>query len=95
MTEVHVDFGALGSGAAGIMSTYRSLQGTLENLESQLAPMVATWSGSARDAYFAQKKKWDDASTAMATILQQMGVAVDEANSNYKAAETSNTNLWA
>jgi len=95
MTEVRVDFGALGTGAAGILSTYRSLQGTLESLESQLAPMVSTWTGDAREAYFIQKKKWDDASAAMATILQQMGQAVDQAHSNYQAAETSNRNLWS
>lgn len=95
MTEVRVDFGALGSGAAGILSTYRSLEGTLQNLESQLAPMVSTWTGDAREAYFVQKKKWDDASAAMAVILQQMGQAVDQANSNYQAAETSNRNLWS
>lgn len=95
MSEVRVDFGALGTGAAGILSTYRALQGSLENLESQLAPMVANWTGEAREAYFVQKKKWDDASASMATILQQMGQAVDQANANYQAAETSNKNLWA
>jgi early secretory antigenic target protein ESAT-6 len=95
MSEVRVDFGALGSGAAGIMSTYRALQGTLENLESQLAPMVSSWTGDAREAYFAQKRRWDEASASMAAILQQMGRAVDEAHANYRAAETSNKNLWA
>jgi hypothetical protein len=42
MSEVRVDFAALSGGAAGIMSTYRVLQQTLEGLESQLAPMVST-----------------------------------------------------
>jgi len=95
MSEMRVDFGALSGGAAGIASTYRSLQGTLDNLESQLAPMVSTWTGDAREAYFMQKKKWDDASAAMATLLQQMGQAVDQAHGNYQAAENSNKNLWA
>lgn len=95
MSEVRVDFGALGSGAAGILSTYRALQGTLENLESQLSPMVSTWTGDAREAYFMQKKKWDDASASMAAILQQMGQAVDQAHTNYQAAENSNKSLWA
>jgi early secretory antigenic target protein ESAT-6 len=93
--EVRVDFGALGSGAAGIMSTYRSLQGTLENLESQLAPMVSTWNGQAQEAYLMQKRKWDDASAAMAAILQRMGQGVQQAHENYQSAETSNRGLWA
>ena len=95
MSEVRVDFGALSGGSAGILSTYRSLQSTLENLESQLAPMVSSWNGDAREAYYQQKRKWDEASAAMATILQQMGQAVDDAHENYTAAENSNKGLWA
>jgi early secretory antigenic target protein ESAT-6 len=90
-----VNFGSLAGGAQGIMATYRQLQSTLENLESQLAPMVGSWTGDAREAYFQQKKKWDDASAAMALILSQMGSAVDNANSNYQAAENSNMGRWA
>lgn len=90
-----VKFGNLSSGAAGIASTYRALQSTLEGLEQQLAPMVSSWTGDAREAYYAQKRKWDEASAAMAAILAQMGQAVDTANSNYQAAENSNLSRWA
>jgi WXG100 family type VII secretion target len=89
-----VDFGGLGQGSAGIMATHRALQGTLDDLERQLEPMVNSWTGDAKEAYFQQKQKWDSASAAMAQILQQMGRAVDEANSNYQAAENSNRGLW-
>jgi WXG100 family type VII secretion target len=95
MSDVtQVDFGGLGQGSAGIMATYRALQGTLDDLERQLEPMLSTWDGQAREAYFQQKQKWDSASASMATILQQMGRAVDEANENYQAAENSNRGLW-
>jgi WXG100 family type VII secretion target len=93
--ETHVKFEALSSGATGILGTYRNLQSTLENLESQLAPMVSSWTGDAREAYFQQKKKWDEASQAMAVILQQMGKSVEQAHANYQSAETSNRNLWS
>jgi len=93
--ETHVKFESLSSGAAGILSTYRSLQSTLEGLETQLAPMVSSWTGDAREAYFQQKRKWDEASQAMAAILQQMGKSVDQAHANYQSAETSNRNLWS
>jgi 6 kDa early secretory antigenic target len=93
--EVRVNFEALSSGASGIQATYRALQGTLENLESQLAPMVSTWSGDAREAYFQQKGRWEEASTAIAGILAQMGQAVEEAHSNYTGAETANRNIWS
>jgi len=93
--EVHVKFESLNAGASGILSTHRALQGTLENLEAQLAPMVNSWTGNAREAYFQQKRKWEEASAAMATILQQMGQAVEQAHSNYTGAESTNTNIWS
>jgi 6 kDa early secretory antigenic target len=92
--EVHVRFEALSSGAAGIVATHRALQGTLDNLEAELGPMVNSWTGDAKEAYFQQKQKWDDASRAMATILQQMGQAVEQAHGNYTAAESANRNIW-
>jgi 6 kDa early secretory antigenic target len=95
MSEIKVSFGSLSGGAAGIGATYRSLQSTLEGLEQQLAPMVSTWTGDAQQAYFQQKQKWDQASAAMATILNQMSQAVDDAHNNYQSAENSNRGLWS
>jgi 6 kDa early secretory antigenic target len=77
------------------MASYRALQSSLETLESELAPMVASWSGEAQQSYFAQKSKWEQASAAMAQILSQMGQAVADAHANYTAAEKSNTGMWA
>ena len=88
-------FGALSSGAQGILSTFKQLQDTLENLEGELAPMVASWTGDAREAYYQQKARWEEAAAAMATILGQMGQAVDVAHSNYRAAENANLSRWA
>src|SRR5690348_5346114 len=89
-----VDFGGLGQGSAGILATHRALQASLDDLERQLEPMLGTWDGQAKEAYFQQKQKWDSAAQAMAQILHQMGRAVDEANNNYQAAENQNRGLW-
>jgi early secretory antigenic target protein ESAT-6 len=94
MSEVGVEFGALGTGAAGISSMHRALQGTLENLESQLAPMVSTWTGQAREACFARKKKRDGASASMEAVPQQMGQVVDRPNAGCQVAATSDAGLW-
>jgi len=94
MSETTVNFGSLQGGHDGIMATFQQLKGTLAHLESQLTPMIGTWTGDAREAYFQQKNKWDDASDAMAAILGQMGQAVGEAHSNYRAAENANISRW-
>jgi len=91
---VQVNFEGLQAGGEGINGVYRNLVGTLENLESSLQPMLNTWSGEARSAYFAQKKQWDDAAQALGTILAQIGQAVHGAHDNYRSAEKSNQGLW-
>ena len=48
---VEVNFESLQAGGDGIAGVYRSLLGTLENLESNLQPMLNTWSGEARRAF--------------------------------------------
>jgi WXG100 family type VII secretion target len=94
-SRTKVNFGALDHGAAQITSTLKNLQDSLHNLESGLTPMVSTWTGDAREAYYQQKKKWDDASAAMATILGQMISGVQTTNENYHAGESTNISRWS
>jgi WXG100 family type VII secretion target len=95
MGTIEVNFEGLQQGGEGITGVYRSLVGTLESLEQELQPMLSSWNGNAREAYFAQKKKWDEAAQALGTILAQIGQAVHGAHDNYRAAEQSNQQLWS
>lgn len=89
-----VSFAGLESGAAQLKSSFSALENTLNELESNLAPMVSTWDGSAREAYYVQKQKWDTAAAAMSQILQQIGTSVDTAHQSYQATESRNAGLW-
>jgi early secretory antigenic target protein ESAT-6 len=95
MSEIHVDFGSLQAGAAGIRTNYSKLTGTLEQLESDLAPMVASWSGAAQESYLQCKKQWEDAATALAQVLSNIGSAVEQAHENYVNAENAAQKNWA
>lgn len=94
MSEIKVNFGSLEAGQAGIASTHGKLVTTLDELESNLQPMLQTWDGQAREAYFQCKQEWDNAAAQMATTLQQIGSAVGTANENYNQAERTATNTW-
>lgn len=94
MGEIRVNFGALGEGQSSIMATHSQLVTTLDDLEANLQPMLETWDGAARDAYFQCKTQWDSAAAEMAQTLSQIAGAVGTANENYNAAETANTNAW-
>ena len=94
MGEIHVQFESLASGEQGIRNNYAKLTATLEQLESDLQPMINSWSGSAQESYLACKKQWDDAAMALSTVLNNIGSAVGQAHENYTAAEQAARNNW-
>jgi WXG100 family type VII secretion target len=95
MGEIHVQFESLQTGQQGIQSNYAKLTATLEQLESDLQPMIGTWSGQAQESYLACKKQWDDAALALSQVLNSIGQAVGQAHENYTAAEASARSNWA
>jgi WXG100 family type VII secretion target len=95
MPEISVNFEALSAGQDSIQGVYTQLTSTLDQLESDLAPMVSSWSGSAQEAYLERKKQWEDAASALATVLSQIGQSVGTANDNYQAAERAARSNWA
>ncbi len=95
MGEIHVQFESLASGQEGINRTFTALTGTLEQLESDLAPMVQSWSGAAQEAYLQCKKQWDDAAQALAQVLNTIGQAVGTAHDNYSQAERAAQSNWS
>jgi early secretory antigenic target protein ESAT-6 len=95
MSETSVSFAAMGAAADAIRATFGQLQSHLEDLNSQLAPMVGSWNGAAKDAYHVQQTKWNNASNAMAQILNNLGTGVAVSNEGYQAAENNNLATWS
>lgn len=95
MGEIHVQFESLQAGEQGIRNNYAKLTATLEQLESDLRPMINTWTGAAQESYLACKKSWDDAAVALSMVLSNIGQAVGQAHENYTAAESSARSNWA
>jgi WXG100 family type VII secretion target len=95
MGEIHVQFESLASGQEGINRSYQQLTGTLEQLESDLAPMIQSWNGAAQESYLQCKKQWDDAAQGLAQVLNTIGQAVGSAHDNYQSAERAAQSNWS
>jgi 6 kDa early secretory antigenic target len=94
MSEIKVTFGALEATRADVTSTANRISGQLADLQRYLAPLVATWEGQAATEYRAKQRQWDTAAADLATVLGQIGVALDAANESYRQVERSNTERW-
>lgn len=94
MGEISVNFEALGAGAAAIRGNYTRLTATIEQLESDLQPMIASWSGLAQESYLACQQQWNAAATSLSQVLNSIGQAIDDAHRNYTAAEYAARANW-
>lgn len=92
--EIRVQFGSLEAGRDGIAKVHGGLLGTLSQLESDLAPMVASWNGVAQEAYVRDKTAWEQGAEQMAVTLNQIANLVGTAHENYVAAEQAAFKTW-
>jgi len=90
-----VNFAALESASADIAHAIGELEGQLDQLERDAAPLVAQWSGDARAAYDARAARWRTAAADMARMLRDIKSAVDESAADYIATERRNADLFS
>jgi WXG100 family type VII secretion target len=95
MGEVLVTFGEIEAGRATVAATANNVQQTLDELEQFLAPLVATYTGAAAEAWQAKQAEWDRAAADLQQVLASIGVALGMANDNYRLAENANTARWS
>ena len=92
--ELKVNFGGLDTAAADINSSANQIEGRIDQLESELAPLRADWTGAASESYQQAKVKWDAAMADMKTLLAEVGMSVSTSNSDYQATENANQSRW-
>jgi len=92
--SVLVTFAALAEAAQAIQRTSANLNTKLEDLKSELGPVVATWTGTASENYQVQQQKWDQAQQDLNQVLQAIGKATEAAHDAYTTTESSNAAAW-
>ncbi|WP_030483918.1 WXG100 family type VII secretion target [Nocardioides aequoreus] len=93
--NLKVQFGSLEAASADIAGSANKLEARIDQLESELAPMRASWEGEAQAAYIACKAKWDQGMRDIKLLLGEIGTAVATSNADYQATEKANAGRWA
>ena len=89
------NFGAMQQAQADFTLAYRALVDELDDLEKNLEQNLSQWEGGAQSAYWDAKRQWDAAAAHIGQVLNQLGVVIGDAHSNYSGAERANQNIWA
>lgn len=95
MSEIKVTFGALVAAQGDIATTSAALNGQLNDLKAQLAPMVSTWTGDAATNYQAFQHKWDLAQADLNRVLQEVAKLVGGAHEGYVSGENRIKGMFA
>lgn len=84
---LRVNHGELDTMSQDMNSTVKKLEETLDNLENEVAPKVATWSGGQQQAYRTAKATWDQAMLEMVDLLNKAQLTVSQSNTGYRDAD--------
>ena len=91
---LRVEFGAMQHAGDSIITALRTLQGQLDQLERDAAPLVATWQGDAQQAYQQRQTRWREAAEHLSVMLRDIKRALDESAADYLHTENQNSALF-
>lgn len=77
-----------------IHSTSTRFNAALDDLRAQIAPLQATWTREAADAYRVEQARWEQAAGALNDILFSLGNAVRDGADDVAATDRSAANAW-
>ena len=77
-----------------IHSTSTRLNAALDDLRAQIAPLQATWTREAADAYRIEQSRWEQAAGALNDILFSLGNAARDAADDVAATDRSAAGAW-
>ncbi|WP_326547839.1 WXG100 family type VII secretion target [Mycolicibacterium sp. ND9-15] len=77
-----------------IHATSTRLNGALEELRAQIAPLQEAWTRQAADAYRLEQARWEQAAAALNEILFSLGNAVRDGADDVAATDRSAASAW-
>ena len=77
-----------------IHSTSARLNAALDDLRAQIAPLQATWTREAADAYRTEQARWEQAAAALNDILFSLGNAIRDGADDVAAVDRSAAGAW-
>jgi 6 kDa early secretory antigenic target len=91
---ITVTFGTISQAQGDVANTVSRVDGQLNDLRQYLAPLVASWEGSASSDYQVLQKRWDTAAADMNQVLAQISQMLGQTHDSYRQTEQANAGMW-
>ncbi len=95
MPEIRVSYSALQTGATDIKGAVARIMTHLDDLERDLRPIAAGWTGEASEFYREKQRQWDLAAQDLNEVLNSLGGGVQTALANYQGGDSQVRQMWA
>ncbi len=84
---IAANHGALDTASGDFGADAKSIQDVLDQMETDLRPLMTEWEGEGQEAYQEAKKKWEEGMVGMREVLARIAQLVDVANQDYRATD--------
>jgi WXG100 family type VII secretion target len=92
---IHVEYNPVYNAAEDMIMQTRAIEGTLSNLEMELAELKKSWYGGDAAVYEEKQAHWDAAVVKMQQLLNSHADLLSDVAGNYKYTEDYLSQLWS
>ncbi|WP_327353060.1 WXG100 family type VII secretion target [Streptomyces sp. NBC_01304] len=92
--SILVNYSTIINASQDVRSTAGKIKGQLDDIESAVKAVAATWEGEAQEGYQRKQKEWDTTAADLHQTLLKIATALQNSADAYKATETANANTW-
>ncbi|MBM9624499.1 WXG100 family type VII secretion target [Streptomyces zhihengii] len=91
---VHVNYGSVGEAVTSMQQITTAIRQRLAQLETGLQPLVNSWEGQDREAYYVKQREWNAAAEKLNAILASHGGLLDDIGASYDLNERKLRQGW-
>jgi len=86
---IKVSYATIHAAADDCQTTGGELQQAFDQLKDDLKPLIATWSGSAKDQYDQAQRTWDQKFEDLKQVLAQIAAALPQIADGYQSTDSA------
>ncbi|WP_405576354.1 WXG100 family type VII secretion target [Streptomyces sp. NBC_01092] len=91
---VHVNYNTVGEAVSSMQQITNAIRQRLSELEQGLQPLVNSWEGQDRDAYYVKQREWGQAADRLNQILLSHSGLLDDISASYDLNERKLAQGW-
>lgn len=93
--QIYVNYSQIDNVSEDLGAAFGKIQTVIQDLESQIAPLQATWSGASQSEYASCQNRWNTDMMDMGNLLQKYNNALSEITVNYGNTDNNLATQWA